>query len=203
MSRSWVVTAVLVLIVSCAGVSWALVETRTNLSHERERAASAEQRTAALNTEVEAAKARGMDLQKELEKVNKENVELFGRLQESVPKRMVMWNSCRDGCAVRPGDTFYGVVPDTFTWEIEMEGDTSAFVWILSLETFVRWNRGEPIFTLPIAGGWGPDKKLHGVFHDAEGCGSYVSVIRAIESGTIRPIVTISPANHPTGVCAK
>ena len=93
-----------------------------------------------------------------------------------------------------------GGLPDTFTSRIAFTATTPVKVEIMGLEQYVLYKTGRQY----TATSYPAATKFDLIFHDAEGCASYVIVLTAKSDALVIPdfTVTYAPAKHPTGECA-
>jgi hypothetical protein len=113
------------------------------------------------------------------------------------------------------GPTYYlaAGVPDTFTYNLNLQSNGPMNVSIVSFEQFRAalmcvWNGvANTNYCMHHNGsaiGWANQTSIAYDFHDSEGCAAYMLVITAPSAITVTPdvSVTYNPAAHATGVCA-
>jgi hypothetical protein len=150
------------------------------------------------------------DLSRQLQKTDAELTALRAKIKRSIGNldrpEFTLWNSCGTapdaGCPLRSGQHYVGGIPDTFTYEVNFRATVPVATYIFSTSDYVCWETGRCAYTYVW---WDARTELTGaVFHDAEGCASYISVFVPQGNGTFYPKVRAirNPAPHPTGVCA-
>lgn len=122
-----------------------------------------------------------------------------------------MWSSCNGitrWCNMTTAG-FSEPVPDTFDYNDAWSSTIPITVYYLTLSQFAQFVNCYSLSRISCVQGTypiiGPTTSSDDTFRLAEGCGGYIAVYLATESGILYPnvSVTYNPASAPTGTCAQ
>lgn len=133
-------------------------------------------------------------------------------LKNTAGLTLAIWNTCNNkahaGCSV--GEVLYWqeTVPDAFAYNDVWSSTTPIMVYYLTLAQFVQFSTCTTGINIGcVTGSYssvGPTMQSNDTFTLAEGCGGYIAVYTATQTGLIYPNVSITykPASVATGTCA-
>ena len=120
---------------------------------------------------------------------------------------LTIWTVCNDksACPISSTSYYSETVPDTFDFYADFTSTVPVTAYFLSFTQYTQFYGCGSITCVSGSYQYFPaTTSLNGKFTLAEGCGGYIAVFQASESGYLYPDVSITfnPASNSTGVCA-